>query len=67
MTLEEEFETLKGDYIQKSQAHLHELQHLQMNDFNQVTTTVDVVLTQHAASMSFLSLSIFIQDHKRKW
>lgn len=66
MTLQEEFESLKGDYIQKSQTHLKELQDLQIDDFDKVTTTVDVVLTQHAASMSFLHLSIFIQDHKKK-
>ncbi len=66
MTSEEKFQTLKGDYIQKSEAHLKELQNLQINDFDKVTTTVDVVLTQHAASMSFLFLSTFIQDHKKK-
>lgn len=67
MTKEEEFETLKVDYIQKSQAHLKEIQSLQIDDFNKLTTTVDVVLTQHAASISFLLLSIFIQNSKRKW
>ena len=66
MTMQEEFETLKNDYIQKSQAHLKELNDLQIDDFNTVVHTVGVVLTQHAVSMSFLSLSMFIQHHKRR-
>lgn len=65
MTVQETFETLKCDYIQKSQVHLKELQDLHIEDFDSTTSTVDIVLTQHAASMSFLSLSMFIQDQKK--
>lgn len=67
MTLQEEFETLKCDYIQKAQIHLKELQDLKMDDFKQVTHAIDVVLTQHAVSLSFLSLSLFIREQKIKW
>ena len=49
MTVQEEFETLKSDYIQKSQAHLKELEDLEIEDFDTVANTVGVVLTQHAA------------------
>ena len=66
MTTEEEFETLKGDYIQKSQVHLKELQGLHINDFDKITTPVDVALTQLAASLSFLSLSMFIKNYRKE-
>lgn len=64
MTAQEEFETLKCDYIQKAQIHLKELQALKMDDFRQITSAVDVVLTQNAVSLSFLSLSLFIRQQK---